>query len=165
MKGERLFTMHHRAETARRQEDEAAIRDLLWQLIDGWNQGSGEAFAAPFAEDADFVGFDGTYFKGRKEIVSFHKMLFGRILVGTRLVGKIRGVRFLTPEVALMHAVGGTMMPGQSDLDPDRNSIQTLVATKHDGAWKLAAFQNSRAQFLGRPELAEKLTEELRQEL
>lgn len=157
--------MQNQAETARHQEDEAAIQDLLRRLIDGWNQGSGEAFAAPFAEDADFVGFDGTYFQGREEIVSFHKMLFERILVGTRLVGKVRGVRFLTPEVALMHAVGGTVMPGQSDLDPERNSIQTLVATKGDGSWKLAAFQNSRAQFIGRPELAEKLTEELRQEL
>jgi len=157
--------MQEQAETVRRQEDEAAIQDLLWRLIDGWNRGSGEAFAAPFAEDADFVGFDGTYFKGREEIISFHKFLFGRILVGTRLVGKVRGVRFLTPEVALLHAVGGTVMPGQSDLDPDRNSIQTLVAARRDGAWELAAFQNSRAQFLGRPELAERLTEELRQEL
>ena len=157
--------MQEQAETVRRQEDEAAIQDLLWRLIDGWNRGSGEAFAAPFAEDADFVGFDGTYFKGREEIVSFHKLLFERILVGTRLVGKVRGVRFLTPGVALLHAVGGTVMPGQSDLDPDRNSIQTLVATKRDGAWELAAFQNSRAQFIGRPELAERLTEELRQEL
>jgi uncharacterized protein (TIGR02246 family) len=159
------FTMRDQGETARVREDEAAIHDLLRRLIDGWNRGSGEGFASPFAEDADFVGFDGTYFKGREEIASFHKMLFGRILVGTRLVGKVRGVRFLTPEVALMHAVGGTVMAGQSDLDPDRNSVQTLVAAKRGGAWELVAFQNSRAQFLGRPELAEKLTEELRREL
>lgn len=33
------------------------------------------------------MGFDGTYFKGRQEIASFHKMLFERILVGTRLIG------------------------------------------------------------------------------
>ena len=157
--------MKHRAEAASQQGDEAAIEALLWQLIDGWNRGSGEGFAAPFAEDADFVGFDGTYFKGREEIASFHQMLFERILVGTRLVGKVRGVRFLTPEVALMHAVGGTAMQGQPDIDPERNSVQTLVATKRDGTWRLAAFQNSRAQFIGRPELAEKLTEELRREL
>lgn len=146
-------------------EDESAIQSLLWQMIDGWNRGSGDAFATPFAEDADFVGFDGTYFKGREEIASFHQMLFERILVGTRLIGKVRGVRFLTPEVALLHAVGGTLMQGHSDLDPERNSVQTLVAVKRDGSWKLAAFQNSRAQFLGRPELAERLTEELRREL
>lgn len=157
--------MQEQADARARLEDEAAIRALLWQLIDGWNQGSGEAFAAPFADDADFVAFDGTYFKGRREIASFHTMLFDRILRGTRLVGKVRGVRFLTPEVALMHAVGSTVMQGESDLEPDRNSVQTLVALKRHGEWRLAAFQNSRAQFIGRPELAQELTEELRQEL
>jgi uncharacterized protein (TIGR02246 family) len=35
--------------------DEAAIRALLQQIIDGWNKGSGDAFAVPFAEDSDFV--------------------------------------------------------------------------------------------------------------
>ena len=143
--------------------DEAAIRALYEQLMDGWNSGDGNAFAAPFAEDADFVAFDGSYFKGRPEIASFHQMLFDQFLKGTRLVGKVRSVRFLTPDVAVMHAVGGTVMPGQSDLDPERNSIQTLVAMKRDGEWHLAAFQNSRAQYMGRPELAQALTEELRQ--
>lgn len=43
-----------------------------------WNLGSGDAFAAPFAEGADFVGFDGTYFRGRQETASFHKSSAGR---------------------------------------------------------------------------------------
>jgi uncharacterized protein (TIGR02246 family) len=143
--------------------DEAALRALLQQVMDGWNQGNGDAFAAPFAEDADFVAFDGSYFKGRREIASFHQMLFDQFLKGTRLVGKVRRVRFLTPEVAILQAVGGTVMPGQADIEPERNSIQTLVATKQGGEWRLAAFQNSRAQYMGRPELAQELTEELRQ--
>jgi uncharacterized protein (TIGR02246 family) len=61
-----------------------------------------------------------------------------------------------------MHAVGGTVMAGQSDLDPERNSIQTLVAVKRNGKWRLAAFQNTRAAYMGRPEESQKLTEELR---
>jgi hypothetical protein len=31
--------------------------------MDGWNKGSAEAFAAPFAEDGHLVAFDGTHFK------------------------------------------------------------------------------------------------------
>jgi hypothetical protein len=62
-----------------------------------------------------------------------------------------------------MHAVGGTVMQGQSGIEPGRNSIQTLVATKRDGDWYLAAFQNSCAQYMGKPELAQEPTEELRQ--
>ena len=36
--------------------------------MDGWNSGSGEAFAAVFTEDGDLVAFDGTPFTGREEI-------------------------------------------------------------------------------------------------
>lgn len=68
----------------------------------------------------------------------------------------------IAPDVAL-HAIGGTVMPGESEVDPERNSVQTLVAVKRDGTWQLAAFQNSRAQFLGRPDEAQALTAELRQ--
>jgi uncharacterized protein (TIGR02246 family) len=51
--------------------DGAAIRALYQQVIDGWNAGSGDAFAAPFKEDADQVGFDGTHFKGAKKLHPF----------------------------------------------------------------------------------------------
>jgi hypothetical protein len=71
-------------------------------------------------------------------------------------------VRFVTSDVALMHAVGGTVMAGQTDLDPERNSVQTLVAVKcNNGKWGHAAFQNTRAAFIARPEESQKLTEEL----
>jgi uncharacterized protein (TIGR02246 family) len=143
--------------------DKATIRTLYQQLMDGWNRGSGEAFAAPFAEDGDLVGFDGTHLKGRREIVSFHQQLFDTYVKGSRLVGKVRSVRFLTTDVAIMHAVGATIMADQTDIDPERNSIQTLVATKDNkGEWRLAAFQNTRAQFLGRPKEAQAMTDELR---
>jgi SnoaL-like domain len=52
--------------------DEAAVRALYQQMMHGWNQGSGEAFAAVFAEDGDLIGFDGTHLKGRQEIARFH---------------------------------------------------------------------------------------------
>jgi uncharacterized protein (TIGR02246 family) len=111
------------------------------------------------------VGFDGTHLKGREEIALFHQQLFDRFVKGSRLVGKIRSVRFLTPDVAVMHAVGGTVMAGQSDIDPERNSIHTLVAVKRSPKWRIAAFQNTRAQYLGRLEALQALTEELWQEL
>jgi hypothetical protein len=53
--------------------------------------------------------------------------------------------------------------PGQTDINPAVNTIQTLVAVKRDGTWRIALFQNTPAQFHGRPELVQQLTEELRQ--
>ena len=126
--------------------DEAAVRALYQQLIDAWNSSSGEVYAAPFAEDGDLIGFDGTHFKGRQEIAPFHHRLFDTHLKGTRLVGQVTSVRFLSPDVALMHAVGGTVMRGKSAPTPERDSIQTLVATNCGGEWRLAAFHNTRVR-------------------
>jgi uncharacterized protein (TIGR02246 family) len=125
--------------------EEAAVRALYQELMDGWNQGSGDAFAAVFMEDGDLIGFDGTHFKGRQEIAPFHQQLFDKWLKGSRLVGEVKDVRFLSPDVALMHTVGETVMRGKSEPSPERDSIQTLVATRQEGnKWRLAAFQNTR---------------------
>ena len=140
-------TLHLQASQS---DDEVAVRALYTQLMDGWNKGSGEAFAAPFAEDGHLIAFDGTHFKGRDEIVSFHQPLFDKWLKGTRLVGEVESVRFLSPDVARMHALGGTVMRGKSRPAPERDSIQTLVAIKRNGEWRLAAFQNTRVRPMSR---------------
>jgi uncharacterized protein (TIGR02246 family) len=128
--------------------DEAAVRGLYQQLMDGWNRGSGDAFAAVFAEDGDLVAFDGTHFEGREEIAPFHQQLFDKWMKGSRLVGQVKDVRFLSPDIALMHAVGGTVMRGKSEPSPERDSIQTLVAIRQDGEWRFAAFQNTRIRLM-----------------
>jgi len=143
--------------------DEDAIRARYQQKIDGWKAGNGCEFAAPYTDDSDYIGFDGTYLTGRQEIASLHQMLFDKIVKGSRLVGKIRSIRFLTSAIAIVTAVGGTVMAGQSDIDPERNSIHMLVAMKENAIWRFTAFQNSRAQFIGRPEEAQALTDDLMQ--
>ena len=145
---ERTTTMHEKKATVNRAADESAVRDLYRELMDGWNRGSGEAFAAVFTEDGDLIGFDGTHFEGRAEITTFHQELFDKWLKGTRLVGRVKDVRFLSPDVALMHAVGSTVMRGKSRPSPERDSIQTLVATRQSGEWRLAAFQNTRLRIM-----------------
>jgi uncharacterized protein (TIGR02246 family) len=132
------------------EREEASIRMLYEQLMDGWNEGNAEAFAAPFAEDADFIAFDGTHFKGRHKIVSSHQPLFDKWLKGTRLTGEVRAIRFLSPEIALMHAVGGTIMRDKSEPSPERDSVQTLVAAKRGDEWCLVAFHNTRVRPMGR---------------
>jgi uncharacterized protein (TIGR02246 family) len=145
---ERSMTMQEEKITRNRIADEEAVRDLYRELMDGWNKGSGEAFAAVFTEDGDLVAFDGTHFEGREEIAPFHQELFDKWMKDTRLVGRVKDVRFLSPDVALMHAVGSTIMRGKTAPSPERDSIQTLVAVRHDGQWRLAAFQNTRLRVM-----------------
>jgi uncharacterized protein (TIGR02246 family) len=140
--------MHDEKNTANRVADEEAVRERYRELMDGWNRGSGEDFAAVFTEDGDLVAFDGTHFAGRAQIAPFHQELFDKWMKGTRLVGRVKDVRFLSPNVALMHAVGSTIMRGKSVPSPERDSIQTLVATRQNGEWRLAAFQNTRLRVM-----------------
>jgi hypothetical protein len=53
--------------------------------------------------------------------------------------------------------------PGQVDLNPALNAHQTVVATKRDGIWRIELLQTTPAQFHGRPDLVQQMTEELRQ--
>ncbi|HZS04222.1 MAG TPA: SgcJ/EcaC family oxidoreductase [Blastocatellia bacterium] len=142
--------------------EESAISGLYEQVLECWNRRNADDFAALFDEDGYVVGFDGSQMNGRAEIGSAIRRIFADHQTAA-YVGKVRGVRFLTPEVALLGAVAGMVPPGQSDLNPAVNAIQTLVAVKRDGRWRIALYQNTPAQFHRRPELSEALTAELRQ--
>jgi uncharacterized protein (TIGR02246 family) len=138
--------------------DEAAVRDLYQEFMAAWNRGSGADLAAVFTQDGDLVGFDGTHLKGRQVIASHNQRLFDKWLKGTRLVGQVTDVRFLGPDVAVLHAIGGTVLRGRRVPAPERDSIQTLVAARQAGGdWRLAAFQNTRLRIMSerpRPFLA-----------
>ena len=144
--------------------DETEVRALYRQLLSGWNRRSADAIAESFVEDGDAIGFDGSELKGRDEIASAHRQIFADHQTGA-FVGKVRGVHFLNPDVAVISAIAGMVLPGQSDLEPERNAIQTLVAVKREGHWRAAVFQNTPAKFHGRPDKAQALTEELRRQL
>lgn len=137
-------TMHE--DTAAPIDDETAILDLYQDLLDSWGSGDGYAYAAQFTADADYIAFDGTHFKARQSIASSHQQLFDAFLKGTRLEGQVKSIRFLCPEVALVIASGGMLMPGRSKIPSGRRSIHTLVATKHDGVWRFTAFHNNRVR-------------------
>lgn len=130
--------------------DEDEIRSLYARLLEGWNRGDAEAFAAVFEEDASFIAFDGTRQEGRRAIRDAHVPLFEKHMKGTRLQGEVTDIRFLAPDVAVAHATGDTIGRGKTKPSPERASIQTLVAARRDGAWRLVAFHNARVRPVGR---------------
>jgi uncharacterized protein (TIGR02246 family) len=134
---------------ADRAADERAIRALHGRVLEAWGAGDGEAFAAPFSDDALFIGFDGSMMRGREQIASTHQEVFDRWMKGTRLVEERTEVRFVGPDVAIMHMLGGTVMRGKSEPTPERDSIQTLVAVRDAGGWSFVSFQNTRIRPIG----------------
>jgi len=142
--------------------DHDNVRSVYHDLLAAWNRRSGQDFGAQFAEDGEVVGFDGSETKGRDAIASEMQRIFLDHETG-RYVGKVRQVRQLTPQIALLRAVAGVVPAGASDLNPALNSIQSVVLQKAGGRWLISLYQNTPAQFHGRPEVVNSLTEELRQ--
>jgi len=128
--------------------DEAAVLDLFAQVLDGWSCGSGEAFAAPFAEMVDFIAFDGTHLSSQAQVEKVHQQLFDKWLRGTQLTGEAT-VRFLSSDVALIIARSRTVMRGKRKPAPERDSIQTLTAVRDGDRWRLSSFQNTRIRPMG----------------
>lgn len=145
-----------------RSVDEQAVSSLYHQLLESWNSRDAAAFAAAFATDANLVGFDGSTVDGQAEIESHLAQIFGDHPTAA-YIGKIRELRLLGSNAALLRAVAGMVPPGQTDIHPALNAIQSLVAVKQADTWQVALYQNTPAQFHGRPELAQQLTDELRQ--
>src|SRR4051794_563466 len=143
---------------------ETAVRALYHALLESWNRRSAAGMAALFAEAGNAVGFDGSQVDGSTAIEAHLSQLFADH-TPPPFLAKIREVRLLTPQVALLRSVVGMVPCGQHDLNPDLNAIQTLVATYRSGRWEIDLFQNTPAAYHGRPELQAALTEELRARL
>jgi uncharacterized protein (TIGR02246 family) len=126
--------------------DEQALRELFQQMQDGWNQGNGQAMAAPFTDDADYIIWNGLHLKGRQAIASMHQEIFETFYQGSRLEGSIRSIRFLSDDIALLHLHGRPLLPGQTLPAPEQHSIQTLIAIRLPQGWRFTAFQNTLMQ-------------------
>ena len=142
--------------------DDAEIRDLYRRMLDGWNRRSAEAMAAPFAEDAEIIGFDGSQMIGRPEIISTLHSIFADHQTAT-YVSIVRSVRVLGRDAAILRAAVGMAPRGQSELNSAVNAWQTVVAARRNAAWQIVLLQNTPAQFHGRPDLAQQFTDELRE--
>jgi len=120
--------------------DEAAMRESVKQLETGWNTKSGAVFAKPFAEDADYVVINGNYIKGRAAIEAGHQRIFDTIYKDTTLSLTVKQIRFLRPDVAVVHVSGQRVGPTK---DLQQDAMITLVMTKQKDGWVIAAFQNT----------------------
>lgn len=142
--------------------NDAEIRALYAAFHRRWNARDAAAIAELFADDGNLVGFDGSQVDGRPAIASHLGEIFAHHQTAA-YIGIVRDVRFPTTDSALLLAVAGMVPPGQDDINPAVNTVQSLLASRHDGGWRIDLLQSTPAASHGRPEASEALTEELRQ--
>ena len=125
--------------------EEAAIKQLVQQVQDGWNAHDGTAFSAPFAADADYVVVNGMKVKGRDEIEKGHTQIFTTIYKDSRNLATVKGIRFLRPDVALVHIEWNLEYSAGGEKKKSR-AMNNWVVTKDNGKWSIASFQNTPIQ-------------------
>lgn len=128
--------------------DEAAIRAVIDRQITAWAASDPEAYASVFASEADYITYLGGHHHGREAIAGSYVRLFRTVLKGSRLDLDSLRIRFVSPDVALIHSEYA-VVKGRRRLNA---GVNTTVAVRTDRGWLFAASQNTKHR-----RLAEKL--------
>jgi uncharacterized protein (TIGR02246 family) len=141
--------------------EDTAVRGLFRDLHRAWNAKDARAVADLFTPDGWALGFDGSLHADPHQLASDLAGIFASHQTAA-YVARVRSVRFLSPDAAILLAATGLVPPGARDINPAVNAFQVIVACRRGGAWKIASLQNTPAAFQGRPALAEAMSDELR---
>ncbi len=119
------------------------------ELKRAWDAAWGDAaaFAALYAEDAEFITPMSDIWSGREVIRERHAFLFSGPFAGSTQTSELRRLVFLTGTIALVRLdvalVGYTALPpGLSETEPGvvRTVVQWVVV-KHRGEWQILSQQ------------------------
>jgi uncharacterized protein (TIGR02246 family) len=126
--------------------DTQAIRDIEARWQEAWNRHDVSALADLFTEDADFVTVIGRWCKGKKDFYEYHLRLFQVMFKDSVWKTTDTQIRFLKPDVAIVHVNWGITGDRNADGTPrtnSRNGIFTQVMAKENGQWRINASQNT----------------------
>ena len=132
--------------------DTSDIQSLHSTLLTCWNHADARAMASLFLPDSNMIGFDGSQINGSRAIETELSQIFADHQTAS-FVWKVEEIRFLNDSCAILRAIVGMVPPGKDSINPALNAIQSLIAIKKEDSWKIALFQNTPAQFHGRPQL------------
>ncbi|MFJ3949561.1 SgcJ/EcaC family oxidoreductase [Streptomyces sp. Je 1-4] len=123
-------------------DDRNAVTTVIASLIDAWRRHDADAYGALFTQDATYVTFVGTYYRGRRDITESHRTLFATFLKGTQLADEILDVRFYGPDTAVVTGRGDSH---KGSRPKKLTKIQTYTLVRGpDGQWRIAAFHNTK---------------------
>lgn len=131
--------------------DEAAIRDVIVEMTEGFNRHDAIASTRVYTPDADLVTVRGERFRGT---IGFQKGLAGIFATRAREATQRTlnvSVRFIRPDVVLAHVtneLSGLIGPdGQRPAPHQELCLRVFV--KNDGKWQVGAFHNTLVQPFG----------------
>ena len=143
---------------------EAEIEGLYSRILDSWNRRDAADMARYFTQSGGIVGFDGSSVETRAAIEAHLTPIFASHPTPP-YVWLVREVKSLGPGTAVLRAIVGMVPTGETDLKPELNAVQTLVATHLDGVWRAELLQTTPAALHGQPDAVVAMTDELKTRL
>ncbi|MET8144099.1 SgcJ/EcaC family oxidoreductase [Sphaerisporangium sp. NPDC005288] len=123
-------------------KDKAAVVSVPSRIVAAWASHNAKAFAEVFTPDGTMI-LPGAFSKGTADIEAYMTAAFAGPYKGTQVTGLPIDMRFLNADTALVITQGGVLAAGENKVHPDRAVRATWVVARHEGQWKLAAYQNS----------------------
>jgi len=126
--------------------EEALIRKVVDAEEDAWNRADAKAFAARFQEEGSLTDVLGALSRGRAEIERRQSELFSAYFKGSLLTLKVRKIRFLKPDAAIVEidteVSGFHKAPPAVFVDAEKvirtRLLQVMVKSGSD--WTIASF-------------------------
>jgi uncharacterized protein (TIGR02246 family) len=95
-------------------DHEGRIRKIIQEQESGWNASNARRYCARLQRDATLTSFTGSIYEGRAAIEERMSDLFANFFKGTRIVMKVRALRFVGSGVAIV------------EVDTELNAVKTL---------------------------------------
>jgi uncharacterized protein (TIGR02246 family) len=124
-------------------EDEAAVRAVPQRIVAAWAENDAEAFAKVFTADGSMILPGGVFVTGRDNVRDFMAAGYAGPYKGTRVYGEPVAIKILGPATVLLITKGGVLVPGETEVAPERAVRASWLLAKHDGEWLLTAYQNT----------------------
>ncbi|MEO6488396.1 MAG: SgcJ/EcaC family oxidoreductase [Ferruginibacter sp.] len=140
--------------------DEISALEIYLRLLDACNEQDAHKFGHLFSGTAYLIGFDGTQMIGQSQVEGALKKIFANHNTG-KYKAKVRDIRHLDRHCLLLFAITGIIPTGGNLIDPTKIAFQSMVVCKSSAGWFIELFQNTPAEFQGRPDEIEVFTNEL----
>jgi uncharacterized protein (TIGR02246 family) len=130
---------------AQSKTDETSVRNVPQAFAAAWAKHDGQQLAKIMSENVDFVDVAGDWLHGRSDFALYHSRLLSGRFRGSTLLPLASSVRFLRPDLAVLH--WSWRIEGDKNFDATprkpRFGLFTMILEKTDGKWLVTAAQNT----------------------
>ena len=120
-------------------KDRTAVVAVIKAMEEAWNAGDAVGFAAPMAENVDFITIRADHLYGRQAVVNSHVDVLSTFYKGSTNHFNVEAVRSLRDGVALAH-VRAVLESPSGPLEGHHEATYSLVLLRELDKWEATLF-------------------------